>query len=212
MFVRKREFFQISRGSYQSATSPHLSPMRPSVYVPKSDRPRSWDLLTAEDQRQYERLRQDLQPLSSHIRRRDLGRVFGGVINQIHSYAIHNDPDDWKRCLACGLVWLDPNADSAFAVRTSQLCVLTTRGRSSLNVCFQALGYAVTPLSVSHGASFVKIFPFMRTYPNQMREWTVRTKIPVVAQDDQVAIDPFESAALEWDPFVVMPEAWIGFF
>jgi hypothetical protein len=45
-----------------------------------------------------------------------------------------------------------------------------------------------------------------------MREWTIRMKIPATARGDLLTLDPIKSAEIEWDPFVIVPEAWSAFW
>jgi hypothetical protein len=194
--------------------------------------PRYWSLLTPEHQREYEMLREELEPLAIRTLRSQLGSTFAEAITKIRSYTMRGDSDDWKRCMICGLVWLEPDPErgrsGAFAISTIQLSKLFGKCKSSINAGFQALGYGVTPLSVAHGSSLIRLFPFMRNSARQMREWTIRSEIsplPVVSADWQAAAaesgkgegapgtepapvayenlvsTPLEPFGLEWDPF-----------
>jgi hypothetical protein len=146
--------------------------------VPTSELPRYWTLLARHDQLGYQKLRKDLEPTRIRTSRKELGSTFADAIRKIRGYTIRGDGDDWKRCLICGLVWLEstPGTPKAFAISTLQLSKLIGKCKCSINASFQALGYAVVPMSVAHGSSLIKLFPFMRSSSRQMREWTIRSE------------------------------------
>jgi hypothetical protein len=140
----------------------------------EQERPNYLLLLTSDDKRGYESLREAIDPLAARMMRALLGEKFQEIIGNIRDYAVRGDSDDWKRCLVCGIAWLD----DSLAISTRQLCKLIGKCKSSINSGLQALGYETVPLSPHHATSLVRVFPFMRDRVDEMRQWTIRTRLP----------------------------------
>jgi hypothetical protein len=143
----------------------------------EQDAPSHLYLLTGDDKKGYESLREAIDPLSVRTTRTLLGEKFEEIVGRIHDYAIRCDADDWRRCLVCGVAWLD----DSLAISTRQLCKLIGKCKSSINSGLQAIGYETIPVSPEHATSLVRVFPFMRDRVDEMRQWTIRGRMPGAA-------------------------------
>jgi hypothetical protein len=158
--------------------------------------PNYLSLLTSDDKRGYESLREAIDPLAARTIRSLLGEKFQEIVGRIRDYAIRGDSNDWKRCLVCGVAWLD----DSLAISTRQLCKLIGKCKSSINSGLQAIGYETVPLSPEHARSLVGVFPFMRDRVDEMRQWTIRghmagTAALTLASPKTAAVEADQEAA-----------------
>jgi hypothetical protein len=130
-----------------------------------------WTLLSDDDKWHYHQLRKRIDPLSVRTARDQLPMKFQVVLNEIQRYSIHHNSDDWKRCIACGIVWLD----DALAISTRQLRKLLGKCKSSINTGFQSLGYSLCPMSSDHVSQLTEFLPCLPQNGRDFRQWTIRT-------------------------------------
>lgn len=128
--------------------------------------PKYYDMLSKEDQDQYTGLRESLSSRWTKNRRGRRLECFTEVMWLIHAFCVRNTPDDWKRCLVCGLCWLS----NGIAINNRHLSLLTGKCKSSINGSLQKIGYVVT----RGNAEFYEKIPFIKTNMMEMKEWTVR--------------------------------------
>jgi hypothetical protein len=78
--------------------------------------------------------------------------------------------DDWKRCLVCGLVWLDRTV----AISVQQMRRVIGKCKSSINDGFQRLGYSSVVMSDETKLSLMHLIPFLAYHSDEIRQWTIR--------------------------------------
>lgn len=88
----------------------------------------------------------------------------------IQGYCIHRDEDDWKRCLVCGICWIQ----NSVAINTRQLGLLIDKCKSSINGSLQKMGYNTLQSREESSAYLVEAIPFLLNNYMELREWTVR--------------------------------------
>jgi hypothetical protein len=137
-----------------------------------NDPPYFWGALSEEDKQAYRQLRKQIDPLTIRTTCEQSAPKFRIVLAKIQEYAIHHNQSDWVRCLVCGVAWL---SFGCLAISTRQLCKLVHRCKSSINFCFQSLGYSTVAMSPAHAARLMYIFPFLRDDCAEMRQWTIRS-------------------------------------
>jgi hypothetical protein len=133
--------------------------------------PEYWTLLSDDDKKHYRQLRKLIDPLSLRTARDQLSTKFQVILNQIQHYSIRTNSDDWKRCVVCGIVWLD----GALAISTRQLRKLIGKCKSSINAGLQSLGYSPAPMSSYHASQLLALLPFLHQNSSDFRQWTIRT-------------------------------------
>jgi hypothetical protein len=143
-------------------------------------------LLTDDDRRAYEVLHQEMRHIASRTTHDQLGKIFKEIIARIHQFAVRNDSNDGKRCLVCGIVWLE----NAFGVSTRKLTKLVGRCKSSINAGLQSFGYATIPTTPEHVTLLVRALPFLRENANEMRQWTIRHCLRDISGTDLTKAEP----------------------
>jgi hypothetical protein len=132
--------------------------------------PRHWRLLTDDDKRDYAKLREVIRPLTLRTSRAYLATNFTRIMNHIREYSIHHDAGDWRRCLICGIAWLD----DGIAISTRQLKLLVGKCRSSVNAGFESIGYRPVPMSPQLVEQLMATLPCLVRMGNEVRQWTIR--------------------------------------
>jgi hypothetical protein len=132
--------------------------------------PDHWSILTESDQAQYRQLQLLMEPLSIRTSRDQSSVKFQIILGHIKQFAIRCNRDDWKRCLVCGIIWLD----RAVAISTKQLSMLIGKCKSAINAGFQALGYIGSSISPAHAIAIIDVFSHLECNWNEIRQWTVR--------------------------------------
>ncbi|OHT16485.1 hypothetical protein TRFO_02766 [Tritrichomonas foetus] len=136
----------------------------------KDYKPKHYNLLSESDKHLYTHLR---STLSSHICRNRRGKrieTFAEMLATIQNFCIRGDGDDWRRCLVCGIVWLQ----NGVAVNTRQLGLLIDKCKSSINGSLQKMGYNTLPNRSDSSEALIEVIPQLRNSFSEVREWTVR--------------------------------------
>jgi hypothetical protein len=136
----------------------------------------NWSVLSESDKVKDQKLRLFMDPLSVRTTRDHARLMFHIILEYVRNYAIRRDADDWKRCLVCGLVWLD----NAVAVSTRQMTLLVGKCKSSINSGFQSLGYLNAVMSTEHVVALIHLFPFLAQDHTELRQWTIREFPPMI--------------------------------
>jgi hypothetical protein len=152
--------------------------------------PESFEILSEEDKCKYCQLRKMIHPLTVRTTRDQLAIKFYVMVGQIQQYSVRNDADDWKRCLVCGVVWLD----GAIAISTRQLRMLIGKCKSSINAGFQSLGYTTVPMTSQYASHLTSFFPFFVQNGNEVRQWTMRAR----SESNVKGSSPLSCGPCEW--------------
>lgn len=135
--------------------------------------PQYWTLLNDADKNSYSNLKVSFTVGSVRRNRGHRIETFDGILDAIHRFAEQGNDDDWKRCLVCGVCWLD----QAIAINTRQLRLLISKCKSSINGSLQKLGYSTnTSISESWKILFSRI-PLLKDNFSEIRQWTIRYRI-----------------------------------
>jgi hypothetical protein len=126
--------------------------------------------LTEDDKHGYLDLQRTITPLGLRADKDQIGARFQIILSHVHCFAIRHDDNDWKRCVVCGIAWLN----RFIAISTRQFGRLVHKCRSSINAGFQAIGFGTVPTSPERAAVLIRFFPFLINNCNEMRQWTIR--------------------------------------
>jgi hypothetical protein len=130
--------------------------------------PRYFHLLEPEDQRAYLSMKQTLE--GWHYNSLE---YMVNALAMIQRFCIrHDDANQWKRCVVCGICWLGENV----ALNIRQLKLLMGRSKSGINSMFSKMGYDSSG-NPAHGL-ILNYFPALCsvTFRSEERHWTIRTK------------------------------------
>ncbi|KAH0785271.1 potassium/sodium hyperpolarization-activated cyclic nucleotide-gated channel 1 [Histomonas meleagridis] len=100
--------------------------------------------------------------------------TFQQSLEKIKSYAIRGDGNDWKRCMNCGIFWLD----NAILLNTRQLSILILKCKSSINGSFQKMGYNSSLGNTNFVNTLIEKYPAIKNYPIELKKWSVRELDP----------------------------------
>lgn len=144
--------------------------------------PQFFDFLNDEDKRQYLYMRNAFSSSVCKNRRNNSSQTFEQILNTIYKYAIRSDSDDWKRCIVCGIFWLD---DIQIAVNSKQLCTLLAKCKSSINGSLILLHYVKVENSLDQVRSFMNTIPLLELKPAliELRQWTIRKKLSDISEN-----------------------------
>lgn len=95
---------------------------------------------------------------------------FTEIIDIIKRYCIRGQPDDWRRCLVCGVAWLH----EGIAINTRQLRLLIFKCKSSINGSLHKMGFTVNIGRTEAANALVMAIPILKDNTNELRQWTVR--------------------------------------
>jgi hypothetical protein len=92
------------------------------------------------------------------------------MLDAIKTFAIHDDENDWKRCLVCGVIWLP----GSIAINTRQLRLLIDKCKSSINGSLHRMGYSSVTSRGDTSKQLIESVPQLRGNFGELRQWTVR--------------------------------------
>ncbi|KAH0788207.1 potassium/sodium hyperpolarization-activated cyclic nucleotide-gated channel 1 [Histomonas meleagridis] len=132
--------------------------------------PKFFELLNLENQKEYIKLRVTLSSQFCRNRRGKRIETFSETLITVQKYCIRHNEDDWKRCLVCGICWIQ----NGIAINTRQLGLLIDKCKSSINGSFQKMGYTTLQSREESAAYLVEAIPSLLNNYTELREWTVR--------------------------------------
>lgn len=136
-----------------------------------SSKPSFFDLLNKNDKEEYKQMRDEFALDSNRYRRGHRTEVFQNFLKEIHRFCIRNHDDDWKRCLVCGIVWLD----NSILVNVGRLKRLMNKSKSNVNGVIAKLGYQIEKSKSLGFHQLVEQIPFLRGNYVEQRNWSIRT-------------------------------------
>lgn len=146
--------------------------------------PQFLELLSEEDLEGYKRLRKDLQNPRNKYKRNKRVSSISYALNQISSYALRRDGNDWRRYLVCGLCLMD----FYIGINPGQLTILLDKCKSSINGALVKLGFGVTLAKGEGSEVLITAIPFLRGNFIEQRKWSIRKRITMTpAPTPQIA-------------------------
>jgi hypothetical protein len=137
-----------------------------------SDGPMHWNILSDTDKADYRKLRNSFVTAARN-RGANVDNI-GEMLEAIRRYAEKGDNSDWKRCLVCGLCWLE----DAIAMNTRQIRHLVAKCKSSVNGSLQRIGYLPAVQRSEYWQCLFTKIPCLKDNSAEIRQWTVRCRIP----------------------------------
>ena len=121
--------------------------------------PNFWNLLSDVDKYSYQYLRTTMSAATCTKNQRNK-RVenFIETLEEVKKFCIRRDGDDWKRCLVCGVCWLQ----EGIAINTRQLKILIFKCKSSINGSLHKMGYAENLGRSEAANAIVMAIPFLK--------------------------------------------------
>lgn len=177
----------------------------PDLLMPSGPIPNHWFLLSDGDRGAYLKLRSRFYDEISKSKRGERIDIFIDRLNLVRAYLDRDESDKWKRCIVCGICFLE----SALAINIQQLRMLLGKCKSSINGSLQQLGYTAKPSTNEIDLELQQIVPIFKDDHAEFKKWTIRfgilperiaAEMPylkhaeeaqvIVPQKQQVSIDP----------------------
>ena len=135
-----------------------------------SEMPEHFEILSSDDQERYLRLQKDTLNDGKRSPKYAKTKLLEDNLEKIRKFCIRKDEDDIKRCLVCGILWVD----EGLCVNIIQLQKLFGKCKSSINTSFRNLGYELTQSRCDSSDPLKKVFAPIQDL-TQLRQWTIRT-------------------------------------
>jgi hypothetical protein len=100
---------------------------------------------------------------------------FESLIEAIHNFCVHNNNNDWIRCLACGLCWI--RADE-IAVNLRELSTLLAKNKTYTNRGLNLMGYVSVCPTADELSRLQSALPYLEKQVADLRQWTIRKRLP----------------------------------
>jgi len=145
----------------------------------------------------YRKLQRSLSTFSYRSPRNQKESDFDSGFLEIKRFALRGDSNDWKRCLVCGVCWLE----SGIAINIKQLQCLIRKCKSSINTTMRKLGYSLSASRGDVNDELVAYLPSIQGNTAELRKWSVR-KPPVSKFDHISCSDVISKPPPPSEPFV----------
>ena len=171
--------------------------------------PKHFEQLNHEDQIEYKKLKESLN--NGRNKRGKRLEAFADMLSAVKLYAVKGDQNDWKRCLVCGVCWID----NGIAINTRQLRLLIDKCKSSINGSLHRMGYNPTTATGDVNNSLVEKIPILKGNFPELRQWTVRQQAaatpqpklptPITSNRPQQFMSPAANVPSDHDMFEPLP-------
>ena len=140
---------------------------------PESDfKPLFFNILSKEDCSGYNSLRANimLQMKKDRGRNRLKTKSFAESLDRIKFFCVKHDGNDWKRCLVCGICWLQ----NGIGVNNTTFSKLIDLCKANINFSFQKLGYSLFKDRDETYRIISQRFPPLKNNAAELKRWNVR--------------------------------------
>ena len=137
-------------------------------------------LLNPSDQIIYQNLRKQLSYPENRYIRNKRAQAFGDNLLILKNFCQRNDANDWKRYLACGIVWMN----NSIAINTHTLGYTLGKSKSTINGGFLKMGYEGGPLRANEIKHLIELIPYLGTIKEELHQWTIRQHKSSLLQND----------------------------
>ena len=134
--------------------------------------PQNWQLLKRNDLEDYIKLRLNNEEDSMKSKKGEKMEAFSSRLKEIKNYIERDKEDEWKRSIACGIIFLE----SGIAINIQNFKMLLSRCKSSINGSFQQKGYSTIPGNQTIYQEIIAKVPFFSKNPSELKKWTFREK------------------------------------
>jgi hypothetical protein len=116
-------------------------------------------------------LREQLSSKEMRFNRNRKLATFGEQLRVVWQFCIRNDQDDSKRCLACGICWLDTDT---LAMNAARFRWLIGKSKSSINNNLAMMEFLPVPATPENTARLIAAIPSLGANAGELRRWTIR--------------------------------------
>lgn len=152
--------------------------------------PDYFNFLSEEDQNKYRELQQILLSPENRYARNRRTETLKESFEEIRKFCLKNDKDDWKRCLVCGIIWLNENKTSVdenakdeneikvecISINIRQLKIILGKSKSTINGAMSKMGFTTHPTKGNDQDLLIGAMPYFEGKYFEMRQWTIRKR------------------------------------
>jgi hypothetical protein len=138
----------------------------------------SLDIVPRQDRSLFVQLKDQVSAPETRFNRNSTLNTLKNQLTSIRQFCVRHDCNDWRRCQACGICWLD---DEHVAMNTQQLGWLVGKSKSTLNANLILMKYIVVP-SASPSEAVEAAMPGLKGKVSELRHWMIR-RCPIVPCD-----------------------------
>ena len=132
--------------------------------------PEHFDILSHDDRQMYLNLQSLISNDGKRSPKNQKTKMLEDNLEQIKKFCIRNDNDDIKRCLVCGIIWVE----EGIGINLFQFMKLFKKGKSAINTSLRQLGYQLTQSRCDSSEPLKEHFaPILGL--TDLRQWTIRT-------------------------------------
>jgi hypothetical protein len=129
-------------------------------------------LLSDADRAAYISLKHAVHSLARVPVRNNRVEAFNEALDIVRDFAVRGDASDWKRCMVCGIFWLQ----DGLAVNMRRLRVLIPRCKSTINHSLRLMGFTEALPRVESARDLKAVLPSSIDFTDELRNWTVRAR------------------------------------
>lgn len=159
--------------------------------------PQYFDRLTAEDQREYKMMQQQVGGEEMRYNRNKRLVTFTDQMNIVKQYCIRNDANDTLRCSVCGIYWLDSDT---MAINIRQFRLLLAKSKSSINGALAKMGYTTVQSNANNFRTLASLVPPLKNQSMEMRQWTIRRRSSGVLSPQPTVSQPIAQEVERQEP------------
>lgn len=129
-------------------------------------------ILSPADRDGYGQLRARILESNNKVTTKNRVEALEDTLDELKRFCLRGDEDDWKRCVAIGMFWID----DMFVINIRRLIYIIGKCKSSINGGVSKMGYVGSVAAVNDPIAAIKKFPGVRIEIIKQREWSVRKK------------------------------------
>jgi hypothetical protein len=167
----KSSFHCPSGWSHLNAPWPDSTMIRPGRASHIRDIPAFFELLPAQDQVGYQKLRAHVASTDRRYNRYRRVATMESILNDISIFCNRNDENDALRSLVCGIYWF---RNGQIAINSLHLRILLGKSKSSINGVLAMMQYHPVTTNDEQRETLFAMFPPGRVEWADARQWTIR--------------------------------------
>ena len=127
-------------------------------------------MLNLEDQNEFDRIKGALSGKNFHYQYNKGLDSFIEGFQKIKTFCTKGDADDWKRCLVCGVCFMQ----DSIAVNTKRLEQVFSKSKSTINQSLKKLGYDGCSKMKQNYTTLFRYIPHLKLDYTEQRQWSIR--------------------------------------
>lgn len=159
--------------------------------------PEHFNQLDPKDKEEYIKLREKFYNIEKTTKGKDKLQSLTNAINDIKTFCRPGSSDDWKRSIACGIIFL---SSSSIAINIQQLKILLCRCKSSINGSFKSLGYSSLSYDGKKIQKLLSKIPEFKNTKRESKKWTIKKHESDILDEDEYTLNIGTDVRMSFNP------------